>query len=286
MCMFGKTVERFDQDEKQVVAHFSDGTINTYNLLVGADGQGSRIRKAILPADAPDPCWRLGLYIAYYFIPRITTDNNIRRSYHSPGGRLIMRRSHNPTESQLYLALRGDSEELRAIPKATIEQQKTFRTQRFRDAGWQMDRFHEGMKITENFYCEEVLQVRTNTWYKRRVVLLGDAAHCASPISGMGTTGSFVGAYVLAGEINRSSEDLPKAFKKYDETLRPFVNEIQKINPWFLTFFIPKTKWGIAILYFVVGLMCFLRIPKLITMFSSAEKEGWKLPNYEDVNME
>jgi 2-polyprenyl-6-methoxyphenol hydroxylase-like FAD-dependent oxidoreductase len=53
--VFGKTVERFEQDEKQVVAHFSDGSSDTFDLLVGADGQGSRIRKAILPPDSPDP---------------------------------------------------------------------------------------------------------------------------------------------------------------------------------------------------------------------------------------
>jgi 2-polyprenyl-6-methoxyphenol hydroxylase-like FAD-dependent oxidoreductase len=74
------------------------------------------------------------------------------------------------------------------------------------------------MKTTENFYCQEVVQVRTDTWHKGRVVLLGDAAHCPSPFSGMGTTGSFVGAYVLAGEINRNTENLPQAFANYDET--------------------------------------------------------------------
>lgn len=278
--LFGKTVERFEQDEKQVVAHFSDRSSDTFDLLVGADGQGSRIRKAILPSDSPDPYKRLGVDVAYYFIPRTETDDNIRRSYLTPGGRLIMRRSHNATETQVYLFLRDDSEDLWTIPRASVEQQKEFWTQRFRDAGWQVGRFLEGMKTTDNFYCQEVVQVRTDTWHKGRVVLLGDAAHCASPISGMGTTGSFVGAYVLAGEINRNTENLPEAFEKYDQTLRPFVNEIQKMNPYFLHFFIPKQQWAIAVLHFVVGLVCFLRIPELVARFSSEKKGGWELPDY------
>ncbi|MFI6582723.1 hypothetical protein [Embleya sp. NPDC050493] len=33
--------------------------------------------------------------------------------------------------------------------------------------------------------------------------MVGDAAHCASPYSGMGVSGGLVGAYVPAGEINR-----------------------------------------------------------------------------------
>ena len=35
------------------------------------------------------------------------------------------------------------------------------------------------------------------------MVLLDDAARCAFPFTGMGTTGNFVGVCVLAGEINR-----------------------------------------------------------------------------------
>jgi 2-polyprenyl-6-methoxyphenol hydroxylase-like FAD-dependent oxidoreductase len=44
--IFGITVERFEQYDDRVEVHFSDGQTGTYDLLVGADGQGSRIRKS------------------------------------------------------------------------------------------------------------------------------------------------------------------------------------------------------------------------------------------------
>jgi 2-polyprenyl-6-methoxyphenol hydroxylase-like FAD-dependent oxidoreductase len=278
--IFGKTIERFEQDEKQVVAHFSDGSSDTFDLLVGADGQGSRIRKAILPSGAPDPYRRLGMHMAYWFIPRIETDTNIRKTYNSPGGRMIMRRSHSQTETQVYFFLRDDVNELSSIPGTPVEQQKEFWTHRFRDAGWQTERFLEGMKTTENFYCQDVVQIRTDAWSEGRVVLLGDAAYCPSPFSGMGTTGSLVGAYVLAGEINQNPDNLPQALANYDKTLRPFVQEIQKVNPFLLRLGIPETQWGISILHFMAGLLCFLRIPALIARFSKKEKGGWNLPEY------
>ncbi len=281
--IFGTTIESFEQVDERVLAHFSDGSSQAYDLLVGADGQGSRIRKAILSPEAPDPYLRLGIHIAYWFIPRTDDDSNIRRTYLSPGGRMIMRRSHNPTETQVYFFLKDDSKDLQSIPRVSTEQQKEFWTSRFHNAGWQTDRFLDGMKTTENFYCQEVVQVRTGTWHQGRVVLLGDAAHCPSPFSGMGTTGSFVGAYVLAGEINRHSENLPHAFASYDETLRPFVNEIQKIKPFLLRLAIPDTWWGIAVIHFIVGLVCFLRIPELIARYSKEEKGGWKLPDYPEL---
>ena len=281
--IFGKTVERFEQDEKGVTAHFSDNTSDTFDLLVGADGQGSRVRKAILPPDSPEPYLRLGLQMAYYFIPRTAHDSNIRRTYISPGGRMIFRRSHNPTETQVYLILKGDSTEIQSVPRAPVEQQKEFWTQTFHDAGWETDRFLDGMKTTKNFYCQEVIQVRTDTWYKGRVVLLGDAAHCPSPFSGMGTTGAMVGAYVLAGEINRSPENLAQAFANYDTTLRPFVNKIQDVKPALLRLAIPTTQWGISILHFIFWLVCYLHIPQLVSRFSAEEKGGWKLPDYPEL---
>lgn len=281
--IFDTSVDRFDQDEQKVTAYFSDGSSDTFDLLVGADGQGSRIRKAIMPPGDPDPYRQLGIHIAYWFIPRHQSDNNVRKAYQSPGGRMIMRRSHNPTETQVYFFLRDDALELSSIHRASVEQQKDFWTQKFRDAGWETDRFLEGMKTTNNWYCQEAVQVQTDTWHKGRVVLLGDAAHCPSPFSGMGTTAGLVGAYVLAGEINRSPEDLPRAFANYDKTLRPFVDEIQSVKPALLKLGMPETWWGIAILRFVFGLLCFLRIPDLMSMFGKERDGDWKLPEYSEL---
>jgi 2-polyprenyl-6-methoxyphenol hydroxylase-like FAD-dependent oxidoreductase len=141
------------------------------------------------------------------------------------------------------------------------------------------------MHTAENFYSQEIVQVDTDTWSKGRVVLLGDAGYCPSPMSAMGTTGSFVGAYVLAGEINRNSDDLPKALANYDKVLRPFVKDFQKINGWFLRLAIPDTHWGIAILHWIVWLVCLLRIPELMLKFSSENKGEWRLPEYPSMDL-
>lgn len=282
--IFGTTVETFEQDDNSVTVHFSDGSSNIYDLLIGADGQGSCIRKAILPPDSPEPYRKLGIQMAYWFVPRDETDDNIRRSYMAPGGRMIMRRSHNTTQTQVYFFLKDDSPELSSIPRAPVETQKEFWKQRFNDAGWQTSRFLEGMKTTENWYCQEVVQVQTDTWSKGRVALLGDASSCPSPFSGMGTTASLVGAYVLAGEINQHADDLPRALANYDKTFRPFVDKVQDINTFLLRLAIPETWWGIAILHFICGLLCFLRVPQLVSR-SSKERDGdWKLPEYPELN--
>lgn len=282
--IFGKTVEHFEQDEKQVLVTFSDATSDTFDILVGADGQGSYTRKAIMPANSAEPYLKLGIHMAYWFIPRIETDTNIRDTYNAPGGRTIMRRSHNATETQVYFVLRENSYEASAIHRMSIGQQKQFWIEKFQDAGWQTDRFIEGMKTAEYFFSQEVVQVKSDTWYKGSVVLIGDAAHCASPYSGMGVSGSLVGAYVLAGEINKHPENLSLAFENYEKTLRPFVNEIQNIKPFLLRLGMPKTQMGINLFYAVTRFALFLRIPKLIATLLPEDRDGgWKLPQYTEL---
>ncbi|ARH89794.1 FAD-dependent monooxygenase [Streptomyces sp. MOE7] len=277
--VFGRSVDGFEQDEHKVVAHFSDGSSGAFDLLVGADGQGSRIRRAILP-EGFDPYWRVGIHMAYWFVPRIVSDSDIRDTYMVPGGRQIMRRSHNPTETQVYFVLREESEEASAIHREPVGRQQEFWASRFRDAGWQTERFIEGMRTSPFFYSQEIAQVRTDTWSKGRVVLAGDAAHCASPYSGMGISGGLVGAYVLADELNRHPDDLPTALANYDTVLRPFVNHIQaEVNPRLLRLGMPMTRRAIDAFQAVTALACFLHIPDLVARWSKEDRGGdWQLP--------
>ncbi|MFJ2561136.1 MULTISPECIES: FAD-dependent monooxygenase [unclassified Streptomyces] len=283
--VFDRGVDGFDQDADRVTANFSDGTSGEYDLLIGADGQGSRTRRALLP-EGFDPYWRVGIHMAYWFVPRIASDTGIRDTCMVPGGRQIMRRSHNATETQVYFVMREESAAASAIHRAPVEQQQRFWAERFRDAGWQTDRFVEGMKGSPFFHSQEIAQVRIDNWSQGRVVLAGDAAHCASPYSGMGISGGLVGAYVLAGEINRHADDLPTALAHYDRVLRPFVAEIQgAVNPRILRVGMPMNKHAISAFQNATALACFFRIPDLAARFATEDRGGdWRLPAYADAH--
>ena len=284
--IFGTSVESFEQDEGRVLAHFSNGTSQEFDMLIGADGQGSRIRRGILPASAPDPYWPVGIHMAYWFIPRDTTDSDIRETYNAPGGRMIMRRSHNATETQVYFALWEKSEEATAIHRQPIDRQKQFWSDRFRDAGWQTGRFLADLQTTDFFYSQEVTQVRTATWSQGRVGLVGDAGYCSSPYSGMGTSAALVGAYVLAGEISRSPGDIPAAFANYHATLSPFIENVQgEVNPKLLRIGFPQGRLGINALRTMGAVGSLLRLPELAARFAKEDRGGdWPLPDYPELH--
>ena len=96
-------------------------------------------------------------------------------------------------------------------------------------------------------------QVRLPRWSKGRVVLTGDAAWCATPLAGIGTTLAITGAYVLAGELHRSG-DISAAFAAYETAMRPMVEAgqgVPKIGPRLMN---PDSRLAIHLLHGALNL--------------------------------
>lgn len=85
--------------------------------------------------------------------------------------------------------------------------------------------------------------------------MTGDAAYCASPKSGMGTTLSLSGAHILASELALSPRDHRMAFTRYEEKMRPIATKAQDIPTYILGLMHPETRWGLAMFQGVVGIL-------------------------------
>src|SRR6202021_1328196 len=109
------------------------------------------------------------------------------------------------------------------------EQQKNILRDHFQQEGWEVPRLLEIMPTAPDFYFDSVSQVKMKRWSAGRTVLLGDAAYCASPLSGMGTGMAVVGAYVLAGELAEAGGDYPAAFAAVEGLVGGFVEKCQGI---------------------------------------------------------
>lgn len=93
----------------------------------------------------------------------------------------------------------------------------------FADFGWWAPRMLDGMDRAEDFYLAPMVQIRMDSWSLGRVVLLGDAAWCTTPLSGQGTSLAIVGGYVLAGELAAADGDVACALAGFETLMRPFV---------------------------------------------------------------
>jgi 2-polyprenyl-6-methoxyphenol hydroxylase-like FAD-dependent oxidoreductase len=123
------------------------------------------------------------------------------------------------------------------------QQQQSILRDHFLAEGWEVPRLLELMKTAPDFYFDSVSQIKMDRWSAGRSVLLGDAAYCASPLSGMGTGMAVVGAYVLAGELAEAGGDHFVAFERYETLMRDFVKKCQGIADGGTEWFVPQTRF-------------------------------------------
>jgi len=86
------------------------------------------------------------------------------------------------------------------------------------------------MPAATDWYFDTAAQIDMSEWTRDRVALVGDAAYCASPMSGQGSSLALIGAYVLAGKLAARRDDRQAAFAEYHRVMRPFVSMNQELG--------------------------------------------------------
>lgn len=252
----------------------------------------------MLEKDAPDPMHflRHNVYIGYYTIPKeIQPGERYDASvFVATGGRLVISRRSDPHKVLVYLQSmkQATTERLRQAHRAGVAAEKAALAEIFRDAGWKVEEFLKGLQETDDFYMERLGVVKMDSWSRGRVALVGDAAHCPSGVTGMGTTCAMVGTYILAGEIEkhcgRSSggkDGLALALKEYDRKLRPFTNRVQEgVVEGSSLFDLWPTSWfGITIVNVFLRLVTLLRLTFIAGWLFREGRDVWQLPEYEEM---
>ncbi|KAA8641463.1 hypothetical protein EYZ11_002262 [Aspergillus tanneri] len=183
----------------------------------------------------------------------------------------------------------SDAGRLHCVDRGDIEKEKEAMMEIFHGAGWQTEEILRSLEGADDFYCERMALVQLDCWSRGRVVLVGDAAYCPSAMTGMGTTCGIVGAYILAGEMSRHKDadgrSLSIALKAYEETFRPFMDQVQHgvadENRFWERFVV--TPWGIAIIYVVMAIVSFFRLNFLGQFVLREGVKGWELPDYPEL---
>lgn len=164
----------------------------TYDLVVGADGMMSRTRRLVFGRGPKDDEYvrRLGQYVALFTMPRTESDSKFAQWYNAPRGRLLLLRPDSYGTTRAYVSVTdsklGRFDEIDdAMRKGDRKMQEEWFEKEFEGAGFESERCVRDMKKAEDYYLQQVAQVKMEKWSVGSVALLGDAAYCPSPISGV-----------------------------------------------------------------------------------------------------
>ncbi|MFB6838270.1 FAD-dependent monooxygenase [Streptomyces sp. NPDC056361] len=247
--VFGDSIAALAEDADGVTVTFESGTVRRFDLVVGADGLHSNTRKL---AFGPEERFKrhLGAYISIFTAPNhLGLDR--WETYHALPGKLVCVYSSAGEADAKNLFIFSSPEELPHDPRDVTAQKRAL-TDRFTGDGWEIPRLLGHAADADDFYLDSMSLVEMDRWSKGRVVLLGDAAHCSSPASGQGTGLALTGAYVLAGELARAHGDHTVAFTRYEERMRPGVEQNQRMAEGFVKEMTVGSKWKIALRMFMV----------------------------------
>jgi 2-polyprenyl-6-methoxyphenol hydroxylase-like FAD-dependent oxidoreductase len=240
--VFDDTITGLDQDDDGVTVTFEKAPSRRFGLVVGADGMHSVVRALAFGSEAD--CVRpLNLYNAWFTINEGMDLGGWYRMFNAPGGRVASARPGRiPGEVKAALAFRSPP---LAYDRSDLGAQRTLVASRFAGVtGWEVPRLLRGMETAPDFFFEPMGQVHLDGWSRGRVALLGDAGYCPTPLTGLGTSLALVGAYVLAGEL-AATGDHRAAFARYDEIMRPYVTEAQKLPPGGASGYAPSSTLAI-----------------------------------------
>ena len=249
--IFNDSIQEIYQDETEVKVQFKSGQTRKFDLVIGADGLHSNVRKLIFGNEQQFEQF-YGYYTASYTIDKQQYKNKEFKMYNIPNKQAAI---YSTNDNKLTVFYIFTSNEKIAYAHHDIEAQKQILRDVFENIGWKCNDLLAQMDDVNDFYFDVVSQIKMENWSNGGVTLVGDACDCPSLLSGQGSTLAMVGAYILAGELKTANGNYKTAFENYQTIFKPFIERKQKIAQDFAKSFVPKSKFGIWLRNTMVKLM-------------------------------
>lgn len=282
---FETTIQSLRQTQDKVIVDLESRNNKTvkveeFDFVVGADGVKSRTRQLVMGPPEELKCLKpVGAFVAYFSIPKEDQDWPYSRLCNFTNRRIVWMRPVGKDSKVTYVYLIHLHDDIPTLRRANaagdrLKQKEGF-AELYSGLGWETPRVIEQIMKSDNFYSDELVQVKLQKWSQHRAVLVGDAAWAPTPFTGQGNQLAIIGAWVLAQELSRNRT--PVAFENYEKRLRSYVESSQNIplGGYAPYMFNPQTAWGIGVLRTI------LRVGSWIVRFISWTKLPSLLPDQQ-----
>jgi 2-polyprenyl-6-methoxyphenol hydroxylase-like FAD-dependent oxidoreductase len=249
--VFGDEITTISDDGDVTFQH---GAPRKFDLIVGADGLHSGVRRIVFGEEVPERF--LGGYLSVVSVPKSLARDGEMDGYFEPDRVAMVYTADHLDDARAVFIFRPRTPldyDHRDIPR----QQDQLRAA-FSGISAQVDRWLQEIERTPTFYFDAITQLELTSWSRGRVTLVGDAGYCPGPAVGGSTSLAVYGAYVLAGEIAKAGGDYAAAYAAYERTMMPSVvgsRSLARVNSKTI---VPGSRWGVRALIGVARMVSVL----------------------------
>ena len=243
---FDTQICEMEEREDGTRVRFADGRTGTFDVVIGADGLHSGVRRAAFE-ERDFTRHRLGLWCAAYRLPNVL---GLRAKFETH------------MEQDRYMAVfTTRQDDLGAVlvwadawgPRPPARDRLAALEAAFAGANPTIRAVLEHAPADGDIYIDALEQIELPVWHRGRSVLLGDAAHCLTLFSGRGAGAAFAGASRLARAM--IALERPDAFARYEAETRPVIADIQPATRRAVKWYVPRNAlihqargWGMRLL--------------------------------------
>lgn len=235
---FATTVADITPDADGVDVALSDGSHHRVDLLIGADGIHSATRAQVFGPES-DFATRLGYRCAAFQAADTLGLGHDFLSYAEPGRLAEFYTLGAGRLATLYVWSARD-----VAPVAAGEKRAVLRAA-FDGAHPKAVTWIDRLGPEEPLFLDDMTLIEMPRWSRDRVVLLGDAAHSLTLLSGQGAGMALTSACLLAIEL--AGGDIDAALARHESRLRPAIARLQQRSRKMAAWFIPATRRAFAI---------------------------------------
>lgn len=247
--IFADSIRAIVDDGDRVHVELDSGTTRDFDLVVGADGLHSRVRRLVFGPDDEVETFQ-GISVAAFDVRGYRPRDELAAVMHTQVGYQVARLAMRDDVTMFLFTFRDDG----TTPDDVAAQQSVLRA-KLAGARWEVPAILECMADARTFYFDRVSQIRMPAWTRGRVALVGDAAASPSLLAGQGSALAMVEAYVLAAELTRSHGDHVAAFAGYEQSLAKFVRSKQEAAAGLGAAFAPRSCFQLWLRNTVMKLM-------------------------------